>query len=73
MPKVLASLHVDRDGRVTGRVPSSVPPGDYTAPLEVPAPSQRPGQTKLDIPLHDEPWDDEVSLRREDLYGEDGR
>src|SRR5579863_5542507 len=25
------------------------------------------------LPTHDLPWDDSISLRREDLYGDDGR
>ena len=51
----------------------NVPPGDYTAPIEparlVPAQgSVRPG---LELPVDDEPWDDRIPLRREDLYGDD--
>jgi hypothetical protein len=71
MATVLARLHVDEEGRVTGRVPRSVPPGDYTAPLELPAGAE--ALPPLDLPVDDEPWDDRVSLRREDLYGDDGR
>jgi hypothetical protein len=26
-----------------------------------------------DLPSHDLPWDDSISLRREDMYGDDGR
>ena len=26
-----------------------------------------------DLPSHDIPWDDSISLRREDMYGDDGR
>jgi hypothetical protein len=72
MATVLARLHVDDQGRVTGRVPPSVPPGDDTDSLVLPAaaPAIRP---KLNLPVHDEPWDDHVSLRREDLHGDDGR
>jgi hypothetical protein len=73
MLTVLASLHVDSDGRITGRAPPDVPPGNYTAPLQVSAARRPKAGAKLDLPVHDEPWDDEISLRREDLYGEDGR
>jgi hypothetical protein len=71
MRTVLARLHVDPDGRITGRVPPDVPAGDYTAPLSVPAQGKRKGRADLDLPLHDEPWDDGISLRREDIYGPD--
>jgi hypothetical protein len=77
MATVLARLHVDAEGRVTGRVPPSVPPGDYTAPIEVPAaPTDHSGEAprRLDWPVHDcGPWPADLSLRREDLYGDDGR
>ena len=32
-----------------------------------------PERKRLDLPLHDAHWDDSVSLRREDIYGPDGR
>jgi hypothetical protein len=73
MPTVLIRLHVDEQGRVTGHAPPGVPAGDYAVPIELPAgvpPASRP---KLDLPVHDEPWNDSISLRREDLYGDDGR
>ncbi len=73
MRTVLAHLQVDPNGQVTGQVPRDVPTGDYTAPLEVPEQRGPKASTKLDLPLHDEPWDDAVSLRREDLYGPDRR
>ena len=39
------------------------------------APLPRPGKpfTMEDFPVHDGPWDDSISLRREDMYGDDGR
>jgi hypothetical protein len=75
MSTVLARLHVDEQGRVTGQVPPSVPPGDYTASLEK-APAEQPtiAPRQLDWPVHDSgPWPAGLSLRREDLYGDDGR
>ena len=35
MTTLLAKLHVDAEGRVTGQVPRTVPPGDYVAPLTI--------------------------------------
>lgn len=71
MVSVAVSLHVDAEGRVTGRVSAGVPPGDYTARLEMPVID--PAMLVLELPVDDEPWDDRISLRREDLYGETGR
>jgi hypothetical protein len=73
MATVLARLHIDEQGRVTSQVPPSVPPGDYTASLVLPAAPSPAGRRKLHLPVHHEPWEDGVSLRREDLYGDDGR
>lgn len=44
------------------------PPADAPTSGPLPAPAR-----DLDLPVHEEPWDDRVSLRREDLYGDDGR
>ena len=74
MATVIAHLRVDLDGRVSGRVPTSVPPGDYTAPLEAVRLTSVEGSArpKLELPIDDEPWDDRIPLRREDLYGDEG-
>lgn len=89
MATVLAHLHVDEAGRFTGQAPPSAPPGDYTATLEPKGagPASRPPR-QLGWPVHDcgpwpagqptlppddEPWGDSLSLRREDLHGDDGR
>jgi hypothetical protein len=39
--------------------------------ISVPQPSWKPFHL-ADLPLHDTPWDGSISLRREDLYGDDG-
>ena len=75
MATVTIPLHVDPDGRITGRVPSFVPPGNYTAPLQVPDPDGRPASAipDSDWPIHDPgAWPAGFSLHREDLYGEEG-
>ena len=75
MATVIAHLRVDTEGRVSGQVPTTVPPGDYTAPLEPArlAPAQGSVRPGLELPVDDEPWDDRIPLRREDLYGDNGR
>jgi hypothetical protein len=71
MPVVLTKIRVAPDGTISGQAPREVPPGDYQAPIRLPEPKGRRG--RLDLPLHQAVWDDNVSLRREDLYGPDGR
>jgi hypothetical protein len=73
MPVVTARIRIDADGTISGTAPRSVPPGEYEAPIEVAVPKP-PKRRRLDLPLHDcGLWDDSVSLRREDIYGDDGR
>jgi hypothetical protein len=51
-----------------------VPPGDGTAPLELPAGQPPAASGQLDWPVHDSgSWPADLSLRREDLRGDDGR
>jgi hypothetical protein len=50
----------------------TLPAGEYTATLTV-ADTPQPRRSVLDLPVHQRPWDDRISLRREDLYGDDGR
>lgn len=77
MTAVIAHLHVDAAGRVTGQVTSTVPPGDYTTRLEVAQDTAGSGTEvsgQLDWPIHDSgPWPTGLTLRREDIYGDDGR
>lgn len=74
MATVLVRLHVDEQGRVTGQVAPALPPGDYTASIVLPTERQAEAPPELDWPVHDSgPWPADLSLRREDLYGDDGR
>ncbi len=76
MATVTIPLHVDPDGRVTGRVPSFVPPGNYHG-ASASAGSGREaslGGSRLGL-AHSRPrrLAGRLSLHREDLYGEEGR
>jgi hypothetical protein len=73
MPVVTARIRVDADGTISGKAPQGVPPGEYEAPIDVAERAPRRTRKRLDLPLHHEYWDDSVSLRREDIYGDDGR
>ena len=71
MTVVLTRIRVAPDGTISGRAPRELPPGEYQAPVQLPEAKRAPRD--LDLPLHDAVWDDDVSLRREDIYGPDGR
>ena len=74
MTVITAHIQVAEDGTISGHAPQGVPAGEHMATITV-APPRRPGKpfTMEDFPIHDEPWDGSVSLRREDMYDEDGR
>jgi len=70
------SIHITvaPDGAISTATP--LPAGEYKAEVTLhDAPLRRPGKpfTMEDFPVHDGPWDDSISLRREDMYGDDGR
>ena len=71
MTVVHATIRVAPDGTISGQAPRDLPPGEYQAPIRLPVPKRR--RKRLDLPVHDAYWDDTVSLRREDIYGPDGR
>ena len=50
-----------------------LPAGEYEAAITAPATTPKPRRSVLDLPVHHGPWDDSLSLRREDMYGDDGR
>jgi hypothetical protein len=72
MPVVLAKIRVAPDGTISGQAPREVPPGEYQAPIRLPEPQRQ--RQRLDLPLHDcGPWPEGFSLRREEIYDDDGR
>ena len=71
MASVLVRICVDQAGRISGQAPVDLPPGEYAMPVAVPP--KRCSAREIDLPVDDEPWDDSISLRREDLYDDQGR
>jgi len=68
MTIITTTLHVAPDGAVS--IPEKLPAGDYAATITMP---ETPRRSVLDLPVHHGPWDDSMSLRRDDIYGDDGR
>ena len=74
MPSVRLRIHVAADRSITGTAPTSLPPGEHEVVLQgfyVTAPTV-PFRV-ADVPVDHGPWDDSVSLRREDIDGDAGR
>lgn len=71
MIEIHTRIRVGADRRISGVAPADVPPGEHEATITV-ARSERPFRL-ADLPSHDTPWDDSISLRRQDMYGDDGR
>ena len=78
MSAVRIRIRVDPDHGITGVAPPEVPPGEHEALVTLDRNSIRhPPSKPFDVnslPSHDlGPWPPGLSLRREDLYDEDGR
>lgn len=74
MLSVKTRVTVKDDGTVQAKLPGGeLPPGEHDAVIVLSA--ERPAKkfSMKDFPRHEGEWDHTVSLRREDLYGDDGR
>jgi hypothetical protein len=75
MNQIRARVVVSPDHRISGIVPDEVPVGEHEVTIIVTDRSdQEPAGRLSDLPTHDlGPWPEGLSLRREDMYGDDGR
>jgi hypothetical protein len=76
MTTIHTRIRVDRDHRISGIAPPDVPPGEHEVTINLASPARQLPTLKFnvdDLPKHDLVWDDSISLRREDMYGDDGR
>ena len=78
MTAITALIRVALDHTISGVAPEQVPPGEHIATIELRAgPTRQLASEPFDVdalPLRDLiPWPEGTSLRREDLYGDDGR
>lgn len=75
MSSIRIRIQVAADHTISGIAPADLPAGEHevvvgSGPLVTPP--VKPFRI-ADMPVYDGPWDDSVSLRREDMYGDDGR
>jgi hypothetical protein len=78
MAVVYAHITVSPDGSISGRVSAGeLPSGEHEVAILVTTAPIRPSAgkpfTMADFPVHDVPWDGSISLRREDLYDDEGQ
>jgi hypothetical protein len=78
MTEIRARILVSPDNRISGTAPPAVPPGEHEVTITVLPPLAR--QRTIEpfdvdaLPTHDlGPWPEGLSLRREEMYDEDGR
>lgn len=66
---------VTSDGKVTVQLPPTIPSGEHRLVLVIDeTPLNQEKRPPFDFPLiHVSSWPANLSLRREDMYGDDGR
>ena len=77
MNQIRTKILVGLDHRITGTVPDDVVPGEHEVTITLISSTGEPFGKPFNVdelPTHDlGPWPDSLSLRREDMYGDDGR
>ncbi len=74
MAFITARIVVAPDGTISGLAPEGLPPGEHDVMVSLPASAEGKPFKMENWPVQDMGWDDaSVSLRREDMYGDDGR
>ena len=73
MNEVRARIRIGSDHRISGLAPPEVPPGEHEVTISLRPIRKRKNFRLADLPMHQTPWDGSISLRREDMYGDDGR
>lgn len=66
---------IDADGMLSIRVPRDIAPGEHRVVVVIEERADEPApQQHVELPALDlGPWPANLSLRREDMYGDDGR
>ena len=78
MHDVRTRIRVNGDQTISGVAPPEVPPGEHEVTITIAPPPVEPSAKKPfdvnDLPVVDlGPWPEGTSLRREDMYDDDGR
>lgn len=75
MKTIQTTVTVTEEGKLTIQVPHNIPPGKHRIVLVIDEQvADEENRPPLNFPVHDfGPWSANLSLRREDMYGEFGR
>lgn len=75
MKTITATAIVTPDGKITLQLPPDIPPGAHQVVLVIDEqPMKKEKRPPLDFPtISVGSWPADLSLRREDMYGDDGR
>ncbi len=74
MKTIETTIQVDDEGKATIRLPSDMKAGAYRAVLVIEGPVRPATRPPLTFSAHDVgPWPEGFTVRREDIYGDDGR
>ena len=74
MRTIETTATVLEDGTLTARVPPDIPAGEHRVALVIEENPLSKARPPLDLPVHYfGPWPENLSLRREDMYGPWGR
>lgn len=74
MTRVKARARVSPGGRLEAEIGDALPPGEHEVEIVTEEPEPRRGRSQLDgLLIFSGAWPEGVSLRREDMYGDDGR
>lgn len=80
MKTITTIATVTADGKVTLQLPADIIPGEHQVVLVIDENLKtekletKKERSPLNFPVHDVgPWPANLSLRREDMYGDDGR
>ena len=75
MRTIEANAVVTQDGQLVIQMPTDLLPGEHRAVIVVDEqPLKAAPRRQIELPVFDlGPWPENLSLRREDMYGDDGR
>lgn len=74
MTTIETTIEVDEQGKATVRLPAGLAPGPYRAVVVIEAREADPARAPLTFSAHDVgPWPESFTVRREEIYGDDGR
>ena len=75
MKTIQAVVNVGEDRMLTVQLPADLPTGEHSVVVVIEEqPDRRPAFTMKEFPSHDVgPWPEGLTVRREEIYGDDGR